>query len=395
MEMSKLLSEKQNRIALIAMTGLYPVDIGGPAPVAYFLADELSKRGMIFDVFIRADNKKYINIVESNEIKSLKSTNIIHLDIQYDLKHILYLFSTIKKILKFYKDFIDIVKKVDIVIYNSPPVDVAFLFPIIARLFKKKQIIFIHGGIFYESKNIAGRIWLKIIRGFFDKIIAVSKFSRKLALEFGFSINKIIIIPNGVPFDIIEKIEPIYLEGEPKILHVGRLAAIKNVETILRSFKIILDAFPKARLYLVGDGPQSAKIKNMAKDLHIYDKLCFVGYLPSSLDVFRYYKSCDIFVMASLKENFPISILEAMSTGIPVVLPDIQGGPNELIKNGDNGFLVDPVDYKQFAARIIEIVRNKNLKYSFISKNSEIVKNNYSWSIIGKRYFDIILLTIT
>ena len=207
-------------------------------------------------------------------------------------------------------------------------------------------------------------------------------------MDFGFPHDKIIVINNGVPIEIIEKTEPMKLEGTQKILYVGRLAPIKNVETILRSFKIILNTFPGARLYLVGDGPQILKIKKLANELFLYDKVFFIGFVQPGINVYRYYKSCDIFVMASFRENFPITILEAMSAGIPVVLPDIQGGPGELVEDGENGFLVNPVDHEQMADRIITILSNQNIKSKFINKNYETVKNKYSWSIIGEQYFN-------
>ena len=379
------------KIALIAMTGLYPADLGGTAPVAYFLASELNKRDVAANVFIRADDEKLKSILDSKDISYLNKTKIIALDIQYSLKQIFSPFSTLRNILNFYNQFKNIIKKVDIVIYNSPPADITFLFPLIAWYYKKKQVIFIHGGLLYESNNFIGRLWLKIIRKIFDKIIAVSQFSKKLAMDFGFPHDKIIVINNGVPIEIIEKTEPMKLEGTPKILYVGRLATIKNVETILRSFKIILNTFPGARLYLVGDGPQILKIKKLANELFLYDKVFFIGFVQPGINVYKYYKSCDIFVMASFRENFPLTILEAMSAGIPFVLPDIQGGPGELVEDGENGFLFNPVDHEQMADRIITILSNQNIKSKFVNKNYETVKNKYSWSIIGERYFEVIL----
>lgn len=374
------------KVCIVAMTGLYPLDIGGPAPVAYFLAKELNRNGIDVMMFIRADSEKNLKFKNTEEIKELKRTEIIPIDVTYNAKTFLNIQSLIYKVLEANKRFKEILKDVDVIFYNSPPVDVVLCFPFISKQSSKKQVFALHGGLFYESKNLVGKLLMQLQKNWFDKVVAVSAFSRDIALKFGFSRDKIEIISNGIDLDPIRAAEPFNLLGCPKILHVGRLAQIKGVDTLLKAFSIIIKNFPEAHLYLVGDGPERSNLEKLSDSLGIMGNTHFEGFIPPGKDVFRYYKSCDLFVMPSHKETFGITLLEAMASKIPVIVADIDGGPRELIKNGENGFLFPVGDYKILAEKIIEVFENKNLMEKFVSENYSLIEDRYTWRKIILKY---------
>jgi len=376
------------KICFIAMTGLYPVDLGGPGSVAYFIIRELNRNGIDVTIFIRANPDTLNRLKNSKEFKELKRTEIIPIDIDYTVTAILNPFYIIKNFFNINRKLRDIIDTFDIVLYNSPPVDITMFFPYLFKRKLKKQVFAIHGGLFYEGKNIFGKFLIYLQKKRFDKIIAVSDYSRNIALKFGFNPQKIEVIRNGVDLKIFDDLEPLYLTGYPKLLHVGALRSIKGVDILLNAFSLFLKKYPNAQLYLVGDGPEREKLLDLSKNLGIKNNVHFEGFIPLGHDVLRYYKSCNLFIMSSYRENFPIVILEAMAANIPLIVTNIDGGPQELIVHNENGLLFPPGDYKALNKQMIKITQNKDLAKQFILKNSVLIKN-YDWDIIALQYISL------
>lgn len=371
------------KVCIVAMTGLYPVDIGGPGSPAYFLSREFNKNDIEVYLFINADNEKVNRLKRTKEYKALTKTKIIPIDVRYDLKHIinpLYLF---KKIFQINMQLKKIINDFDIIFYNSPPVDISLFFPFLCE--GKKQFLALHGGLFYEGKNYIGKLLLKIQKRRFQKIIAVSYFSKELAENFGFKSSKISVINNGVDLEIIQDLKPFELKGEPTILYVGAMRKIKGVDILLKAFSIFLRDFKKSQLYLVGCGKEKNNLVKLSKTLGIDKHVHFVGFVPLAEDVLRYYKSCDLFVMPSFKENFPLVILEAIGSKTPVILSNIPGGPQELINHGKNGLLFNPGDYQSLYQEMKKIFDDTELKNKIISEASTMIEK-YDWSEIAEDY---------
>jgi glycosyltransferase involved in cell wall biosynthesis len=375
------------KICIIAMTGLYPIDGGGPANVAYFLARELGRRNVEVVIFIRADEYKFNKLLSSPEINELRNVKIIPINIKYEMRTFLNLPLLVKKIIETSNQIKDVFEKCDVIIYNSPPVDITIFAPQIAKFKKKKQIFIIHGGLFYESNNIIGKFLIKIQKSSFDRFIAVSNFTYAIALHIGINPDKICIINNGINLSLPEKASKLKLSGSPKILYVGRLDPIKNIETLIYAFAEIRKEFPLAKLYLVGDGKGSDNLKKLAVSLGVQENISFEGFVKPGREVLSYYKSCDLFVLPSKKENFPITILEAMASKIPVILSDISGGPRELVKHKENGLLFEPGNPHELASMIALLARNQELCKKFVETSYLRIKENYSWENIGERYY--------
>jgi glycosyltransferase involved in cell wall biosynthesis len=373
------------KICIVAMTGLYPVDLGGPGYVAYFIARELNQNGIDVTMFIRANDETFSRLKNSKEFRELNKTKIIPIDVEYNFKSILNPFYTIRKIIEMNKKLNEIIDEIDIVLYNSPPVDATIFFPFLFKTKSKKQIFALHGGLFYEGKNILGKFLLYLQKKQFDKVIAVSNYSRDVALNFGFDCDTIKVIPNGIDLKIFEEIEPLDLEGHPKLLYVGALRPIKGVDILLNAFSLFIKNFPNAHLYIVGDGVERVKLEQLSESLGIINNIHFEGFIPPGRDVLRYYKSCDLFIMPSYKENFPIVILEAMASKVPMIVSNIKGGPQELIIHEENGLLFPPGDYKTLCKEMIKITKSKELSEQIILKNSTLIKE-YCWDKMALRY---------
>ena len=118
------------------------------------------------------------------------------------------------------------------------------------------------------------------------------------------------------------------------------------------------------KVQLVGDGPLLPNIKSLAESLNIGDRVQFLG---NRRDVPELLTHSDIFVLTSKWEGFPITILEAMRAGLPVICSDV-GGCSEAIKDGENGFLVPRGDGVVLANRLKQLIKDKDLRYKMGQK---------------------------
>src|SRR5262249_38646408 len=110
---------------------------------------------------------------------------------------------------------------------------------------------------------------------------------------------------------------------------------------------------PKAQFLIVGDGPRREPLEHLAQELGIYDCVHLLG---SRADVPQILAASDVFALTSHNEANPVSILEAMSVGVPVVSTNV-GSIREVIHDGRNGFLVEPGNAEILTSRIVQLLR--------------------------------------
>jgi len=373
------------RIGIVAFSGIYPINIGGPASVAYFIAKYLGELDDDVTLFIRTKTWKQAESLKGiEEFKHLENVKITPIVMDYNLQSLMNIPYLTYKICVTAKKFN--FEKFDVVHYNSPPVDVALPFPILAKLKESKQTMAVHGGIFYEIRNHMGRSILKIERNWFDKLIVLNDFSRNLARKAGFSEDKLVTIPNGADLEAINQVEPLNLAGEPKILYVGRLAEIKGVDILLRAFVEVAKEFPRAILYIIGDGPLRASLEMYCRQLGLCERVKFKGFI-STTTVYRYYKSTDVLVLPSYLENFSIVLLEAMASKVPIIVSDATGNV-EIVKDAENGLVFPRGNWKELSEKIVTLLSDDDLRRKVIAKGYELVENEYNWKTIALKYHE-------
>ncbi|MCR4295715.1 MAG: glycosyltransferase family 4 protein [Elusimicrobia bacterium] len=145
---------------------------------------------------------------------------------------------------------------------------------------------------------------------------------------------------------------------KPLVVSIGNLKPQKNVADLLEAAALTLKAVPEARFVFIGDGPQRRALEARAFALGLNDRFIFLGWRR---DAAQWLAAADVFVMSSLWEGLPRALVEAMKTGKPAVCYATDGVV-DLIKNGENGFMVEPGDHAALAARIAELLEDEPLR---------------------------------
>lgn len=274
--------------------------------------------------------------------------------------------------------------KPDIVHCQAIPMGVpAFLFK---QLYRKPYIVWCHGFDVYNPwkfKKIISRAVLNSA----DAVIALTNHMREMLQK---SCNKdIAIIPNSLNVKKFESAsknlnqEELGIEKEDRIiLFVGTLNPVKGLQYLVEAFKTISRKIPKAKLLLVGDGPERRNLENMVKKNGLEDKVSLIGRVEND-EVPKYMTIADVFVLPSLSESFGIVNLEAMACGLPIVATRVDGIP-EVVNDPENGFLVEPMNSGQIAAKVILLLENDALREKMGKTNREKAKEYGLEKIIGK-----------
>jgi len=221
-------------------------------------------------------------------------------------------------------------------------------------------------------------IYQKLISMFVDRYIAVSFKQAEHLKKAVMCQNKVKVVQNCVNVkdysvtsdrSLLKSIVN-NLEVKPVILTVARLDKLKGHKYLIDAASMV----PEAIFLLAGDGPERANFENQARELNITERIVFLGQrddIPELLDV------CDLFVLPSLLEGLPLSILEAMAASRPVLASDIEG-IDEILINGQNGFLVPPANARALAKQINLVLSDKQLLERISASGRECVTKKFS-----------------
>ena len=388
------------KIGIVAMSGIYPASIGGPEVYIYYLSRELASQHNELHIFTRVENRTDLSKLKqiSEEVSNVQ---IYPIAMKYNISDLLNFPKFLCQFKKITQIFKKVVKKLDVIHYNAPPVDIAFIFALIAKQHSKIQTYFLHHGLFAEMGDILSNygmpaqfeiIFQNLFRFLaklksFTRVIVPNTYALNLALKNGVPKAQTFRIRVGVDISKFQKAAPFSLQGKPKILFVGRLAKIKGINVLLKAFNKLLLKYPQSILYIIGKGEYRPYLEQLAKKLNIKKSVRFLGFVPDD-DLPRYFKSCDIFVVPSFRENQPITILEAMASQSPVIATNIEG-IDEVIKHEENGLLVPKNDVDALATEIIRLLEDK-LLYDALSKNAfTTVEKNHSYKHIGSKFIEL------
>ncbi len=209
----------------------------------------------------------------------------------------------------------------------------------------------------------------------FDRIVTVSRSSERL-LEKIYCVKKerICVIPNGADSEF--HANPRTKRDMNKILCVGRLVPLKNVQDLIIAFSIALKKNPELALELVGEGPLRQELAGLCKKLGVEEKVTFTGTIGAHGKVAEKMRSCGMLATASLREGFGLTLIEAMACGTPVVAYRLSA--YDEFAGAYTPFLVERRDVQKLADAILEVSENKNLRQK-MSREGIKTARDFTW----------------
>ena len=218
-------------------------------------------------------------------------------------------------------------------------------------------------------------------------IISVSKHTQSLVSRLD---SKKKVIPNGVNLDMLknesDKLVNIRLKGKPCLITIGSITERKGQESFITNLPQIIKKFPDIHYHCIGLPIEGGKIKELLVKNKLDNYVTLHGFIPNR-KLYEIYQQADILILLSknnLKANtegFGIVVLEANLFGVPSI-GSIKTGVSESIKEGDTGYLVDPLSVKDIITSITRIIENKDE----LSKKAIEWAQKHSWEKITKRY---------
>jgi len=257
--------------------------------------------------------------------------------------------------------------------------------PVVAKVLRGGVM----GDVAKLKKRFLGFRRLKVLRDNLDKVVVISTEIETELIEIGFSNEKLFHNPNGVD---TSKFSPCL--GENKVtlrkdlgissefltVFAGRLTAEKKVDFLIEVWPLVRAEYPQAELLIIGEGEEAPSLKRIAKE-----GVRFLGLVD---DVSPYLQAADLFVLPSVTEGLSNALLEAMSTGLPVVATSV-GGALDLIDHKKNGWLISPGNKIALQNAIVNILGNEQFRNQLGKQARKKIVNEYDLGLIASRLKDL------
>ncbi len=201
--------------------------------------------------------------------------------------------------------------------------------------------------------------------------------------------DKVRIVPNGVDLSRYQRARKVlsrdmYAAPDEKIIFfVGRLVQEKGVHILLDAVPKVLSCYPRAKFIVAGRGPAEDYLKNKAKDLGIYEKVYFTGYIDGVMRDYLY-REAAVAIFPSLYEPFGMVVLEAMAAKTPVVVSDV-GGLSEIVKHEQNGLRFYAGNANSLADNVLRLLHEPELASRLAERAYQDLHQLYTWREIARQ----------
>lgn len=287
------------------------------------------------------------------------------------------------------------VRHYELAYFLMPGLQVALGVPTAALL--GKQIVMKFSGsneIRKLTQSVIGRLQLRALRQWADRIMILNPMMTEEAVESGLERNKLMWMPNPVD---VEEFSPLaggkrtelrrslgWAGDDRVILFVGRLAPEKELASLVQGFARVAAERPNARLVLVGDGPCRVSLEDLARQLGVDSRVMFSGQKDPTT-VCGFLQCADVFTLVSSLEGFPVSLVEAMATALPVVVSDISANL-QLVENEQNGLVAGLREDRSIATALQRLLEDAELRVRMGAAARESIVNRYSTARVVELY---------
>lgn len=215
--------------------------------------------------------------------------------------------------------------------------------------------------------DILNRLFFPLSSG----LIVQTSLAQKIFKE-KYNHNNIIVVPNPVK-DIDTSLS---LKRKNIIITVSRLIKSKGVDKLISIFDKVANDVNDWELWIIGDGPEKENIEKMINMCLHKKRIRLFGFRS---DIDELLSKSSIFAFTSQSEGYPNALLEGMCSGLACISYDCVAGPSDIIKNGENGFLVENNNEQLYVSKLLELMEDENLRLRFSHEASKLrIKNNSS-----------------
>lgn len=218
-----------------------------------------------------------------------------------------------------------------------------------------------------------------------DLITCDAEHMREAMIKLGVNSSKIQIVYFGIDTEKFSSgpkdenlIQKLKIKNSPVVISSRNLEPIYNLETLIKAIPLVLKEVSETKFIIIGKGSEEEKLKNLAKDLKVTENIRFVGFIPNE-EMLKYLRTADIYVSTSLSDaGLSSCTAEAMACGLPVIITDT--GENEKwVKDDQGGYLVPTKNLKALAQKIINLIKNENLRKEFSKTSRKVIgeRNDY------------------
>jgi glycosyltransferase involved in cell wall biosynthesis len=349
---------------IIKISSYYPPHLGGVENVAKEISERLAKKGHQVEVFtsdIECQKDKQLKSTKNLKIHYLSAKEVAHMPI----------------IPLLYKELMKIPQNSVIHVHLAQ----AYVPEIVYKIWKKRRIPYIaqvHCDLCPSS--LLGKLILEPYKKLFLKrflkcakevIVLTEGYKELISNKYLINNNKITVIPNGVGEEFFTKNKK--KNKIPHLLFVSRISIEKNLPRLIESIYLCKSNFI---LDIVGDGDLLEETKRLVKQKNLKN-IIFHGR-KTGKDLVNIYKNSDVFISTSNGEAFPLTILEAMASRLPVIASDVKGN-HDVVK--EVGILVNPPNPENFAKEIDKLFLDKRLLDKLANQSLKFA-NEHRWGKI-------------
>lgn len=266
--------------------------------------------------------------------------------------------------------FANVMKNYDIIHFH----EFELSFPFFSFLMKKPKILHLHGiDSSFLKKHHISRFLLKRLANIY---ISISKQMTKELIALGIPKSKIIYVPNSVDTDFFK---PGNHKEKNLLLYVGRISESKGLHILIKALEYLKDPI---HLVIIGPSDWNANYyKNLLRLIETENsngrhKIECLGAMEQS-EIVEWYQKASLLILPSFGEGFPVTVLEALSCGTPVIATPVGGVP-EIIKNHETGILVPPGNSIRLAEAINYLIENEDIRVKMACEGRKLVKEQYS-----------------
>ena len=205
----------------------------------------------------------------------------------------------------------------------------------------------------------------------FNCIHTVSDATKKDIQKMGVK-KPICVIPNCIQDEVQIRTE----QKNYQFVYIGRLVFYKNIEVILHAWNIVIKKFPDAKLVIAGDGPNKESLQELVKKLDMTQNIIFMGYVTVEQKS-KLLAESNALLFPSTMEGFGLVMLESLQQNRPVITSNIPP-MSDIIENNKTGFLINPNDEKEWAEKIISIIKDPEISNKMGREGNKVLKEKYN-----------------